>query len=185
MSQEGDREPLPADIWIMKKKMTFIEGIPHKLSWEMDGINGGDWWAMEEGISGILEKNKNDGAKTHVTSLGPSLRRFYDLEMMTQCRQRLVDGNEWKLDSRLVKLRRIWREVQHQQAGVKVKSAMKVKKKSAMKVKKSAMKVKKSSAMKVKKSAMKGSKKSAMKVKKSSAMKVKKSAMKGSKKKLA
>ena len=92
-----------------------IEGKKHKPQWEYDK-EGGYNNAMAEEISGILEEKKQANIQWHSSrinesSTGIQRRRFYDLKNMTQCDQDLVDGDEWKDRFRLVKIRRIYREV--------------------------------------------------------------------------
>lgn len=116
----------------MKKpsKPETIRGKPHKPVWEYDGVGGNEWYAMNnaDGLCDILEKKKNANALSHDVMLSPTCRRHYDLKNMIQCRQLLVDGNEWRTETRLVRLRRIYRLVSSQQ---EVKNAKVVKKKPA------------------------------------------------------
>ena len=123
-----------------------IEGKTHKPEWEYDGLKA-EWNAMDEEISGILEEKRQANVQWHSkrikeSSTGVQRRRFYDLENMTQCDQNLVDGDEWKDRFRLVKIRRIYREVtliddkdkkkkRTQQADKKVKKSRSQVKKSA------------------------------------------------------
>ena len=144
----------------------MIEGKPHKPAWEQDKDNDGQWHAMDNTISDILEKKKKskksehqwhqedlEASSDHLELQSGPARRYFDLKNMTQCRQHLHHGNEWMTMGRIVKIRRIYREVQilptganpfsissgkkekraqSQQAGTKVnKSASNMKKKRA------------------------------------------------------
>ena len=131
----------------------MIEGKPHKPAWEQDGINGG-WYAMDNTISDILEKKKKskksehqwhqedlEASSDHLELQSGPARRYFDLKNMTQCRQHLHHGNEWMTMGRIVKIRRIYREVtfsissgkkkqaQRQQAGMKANKSASGKKK--------------------------------------------------------
>ena len=151
---------------LYSKKVTMIEGKPHKPSWESDARIGG-WYAMDDTISDILEKKKKAKYRWHMKEV-PLSRHYYDLKNMTQYIQ-LLDGNEWKtitgndgstdcIGMDEWKMRRIYREVtkwkhyreatKRKQAGMKDKKTEK-RKQAGMKVKKSMKQVKKS--MKVKK----------------------------------
>jgi hypothetical protein len=134
----------------------MIEGKPHKPAWEQDKDNDGQWHAMDNTISDILEKKKANikkkesehqwhqedvVKKADESEPAEPARRYYDLNNKTQCRQHLVHGNEWMTVSRIVKIRRIYREVtfsissgkkkqaQSQQAGMKVNKSASGKKK--------------------------------------------------------
>ena len=131
-----------------------IEGNFYKPTWEQEGTNGG-WSALSNNISDILEKKANIKKKesehqwhqedvvkkADESELAEPARRYYDLNNKTQCRQHLVHGNEWMTVSRIVKIRRIYREVtfsissgkkkqaQRQQAGMKANKSASGKKK--------------------------------------------------------
>ena len=99
-------------------EVTKIKGKAYKASWEQEGKQG-EWYAMDDTLSETLEKTrpsakawqcqiKNRPDEPNNTE---PARRYYDLKNMTQCRQHLVHQNEWKTVSRIVKIRRIYREI--------------------------------------------------------------------------
>ena len=89
-----------------------IAGKLYKPSWEHDGDKG-EWYVMNDTLIDILENKPADilWHQTVVPNATPA-RRYYDLKNMTQCRQHLdATTNEWMTVSRIVKIRRIYREV--------------------------------------------------------------------------